>query len=252
MRTLSVLVVLFALAACDSSDDGQRSPRSDTSGGDSAVTPDGFVAPDATDDAAAPDVGSTDGTDTPADVSVLPDTAPADVAPGTLSCKEFYQQCVSQCPKGADGQATPECFDACKPQLSVEGLAVTDALVACVDQAGCSGIADAGQALSCFANACSSQYFACFHGDQACKDVLTCMGGCAQGDGYDACVVACSQDGTEDAQQQLIAILQCIGQACCPDDAAACNTDAGKQCGKDAVGFGGACFTQASQCALGL
>ena len=259
MRTCS-LFLMVVMVGCGESGDGQGRPGGDTAGGVDALTDVGFTDgtvpdPDGTlPDGEAPDGATPDATppDTASPDTASPDAANPDLPPGTLDCKQFYQQCVSQCAKGADGQPDDACFAACHAQLSTEGRAVTDALIECVEQAGCDALTDAGQALTCFAGACSDQYFACFHGEQACKDVLTCMGGCPQGDTYNACVVTCSQDGTIEAQKQLIAILQCIGEACCPGDAAACGTEAGKQCSKDAVGLGGACFSQVSGCLMGL
>jgi len=260
MRTWALLVTCSWLMACGGDDGGTRRPGRDTGvddvagsvdvGFDDAVPGndpglDGAIPPDAGPDVAPPDLADPDA------IAPTPDVS-TDLPPRSLDCKQFYQQCVNLCPKGADNQPEDACFAACHAQLSTEGRAVADALIECVEMAGCEGLTDAGQALTCFADACSEQYFACFHGNDACKDVLTCMGGCAQGDGYNACVVTCSQDGTEEAQKQLIGILQCIGQTCCPADAAACGTPEGKQCSKDAVGVGGACFGQVSECLMGF
>ncbi len=164
-----------------------------------------------------------------ADVSFTLDT----VGLSNLSCKDFYRECVSQCPKGADGQPVPTCFQACHQLLSPEGATTTDAFVKCVVDSGCDLKADDQAKLACYGQTCGDTYFACFHGTSGCKDVLTCAQACPQGTTYGACVVACSQDGTVDAQKQLIAILKCISDNCCKANAADCQTPAGQQCAKD-------------------
>jgi hypothetical protein len=252
---LFVLAMFVAClpVACGGSDDTQGGNHRDTaSTPDSQMSDIGFDDTDSPDkdavvpgDAPAPDGAEAD-TDHPADTAVQPD-----LPPGTLTCKQFYQQCVAACPKGGDGQPTAACFDQCRTQLSAEGETVTAALLVCVEDSGCSEISDSSQALSCFSTNCSAEYFGCFSGPDECKDILTCMGACPQGDAYNACVVTCSQDGTEPAQKHLISILQCIGQACCPADAAACGTTEGQACSTAAVQMGGDCFGPVTQCLMG-
>jgi len=254
MRLFVIVMLAAGLAVACGSSDGNEG----RSGHDTAVAPDSQgsdVAVDDTDspekdsvvpgDVPAPDAAEAD-TDHPSDTAVQPD-----LPPGTLSCKQFYQECVAACPKGADNQPTAACFDQCRTQLSAEGEAVTAALIVCVEDSGCKDIADASQSFSCLAEMCSTPYFACFQGTDECSAILTCMGGCPEGDAKGACVVACSQDGTVPAQQHLISILTCIGQACCPADAAACNTTEGQACSKAAVQMGGDCFGLVTQCLMG-
>lgn len=168
-----------------------------------------------------------------------------------LSCKEFYRQCVAQCPLGTNDLPEPACFDACRPTLSAEGASTLDAFVACLQTSGCELMTDATARLTCYGEACGTTYTACFHGDLGCGDVLTCAQACPQGDSYSSCVVACSQDGTVDSQALIVKILQCIAAACCPDNSAACNTPEGKTCTNQVFQLGGACFGLGVQCVSG-
>ncbi len=253
MRLFALVLLLAGLVvACGGADDNQGGTDRDTASTDDSQLSDvGFDDTALGNDALPNDAVGTDAAvDTPAP-DVTPVDVVADLPPGTLSCKQFYQQCVAACPKGADGQPTAACFDQCRTQLSAEGETVTAALLVCVEDSGCSDITDSSQALSCFSANCSAEYFGCFSGPDECKDILTCLGGCPQGDTYNACVVTCSQEGTEPAQKHLISILQCIGEACCPADAAACGTTEGQACSKAAVQMGGDCFGPVTQCLMG-
>ncbi|MBM4396926.1 MAG: hypothetical protein FJ087_14710 [Deltaproteobacteria bacterium] len=168
-----------------------------------------------------------------------------------LDCKQFYRRCVSQCPVGADKLPDPGCFDACRVTLSANGGKTLDALLACVATSGCDAEPDDSAKLACYAGECADPYFACFHGEDSCKDVLACAQGCPQGEENGACLVACSQEGTVEAQKQIATILKCIGDECCPGDAAKCGTPQGQQCSKDVLGIGGACFALGMACVAG-
>jgi len=261
---LMPLALLAGLAvACASSED-QGGPGTDTAGvdagGDAPLTDVGFatdpgalpdapaeVAPEAGDedapaDTATPDPGAPD-----LPVEATPDTS----SPGTQTCKQFYQECANLCPTAANGLPEPACFEACRPGLSAEGSQTLDAFLSCLANAGCDNQPDDTAKLLCYAGTCDDEYFACFHGDDTCGQVLTCMGGCPQDATNGACVVTCTQDGTVEAQKKLVGILTCIADTCCPDDAAACNTEAGKACSQGAVKMGGACFGQVTGCLVG-
>jgi hypothetical protein len=259
MRVVRVVAafVVASLLACASDETGP-SITTDVD----AVAPDGEAVADVPADPWTFDVPVSDA-DAGADAVVdpgtvdLPDAAEAtaetlpDAAPGNLSCKEFYRQCVAKCPVGADGMPLPTCFEACHQTLSPEGAQVTDAFVACVTNSGCNLKPDDQAKLSCYAEECGDTYYACFHGDDDCAAVLKCAQACPQGEGNGKCVVACSQDGTVAAQQHLVKILKCIADNCCPTDAAACGTPTGQQCAKDVFQPTGACFQLGVQCMTG-
>lgn len=169
---------------------------------------------------------------------------------GSLSCKDFYRQCVNACPTTADGLPEESCFEACKPYLTTTGQADLDALLLCLDGAGCNAL-QGQEALLCFANSCFDEYTGCFQGEDKCGDVLGCMGDCPEDDENGACAITCTQEGTPEAQQALFDILGCLTDTCCPGDYAACQTPTGEDCTKEAVGFGGDCFTLATACVMG-
>jgi hypothetical protein len=211
------------------------------------VAPQGdVVAPP--EDVGPADAGSSDAADLQEDAA---DVAWPDTAPGDLSCKAFYAECVAQCPKGTDGQVDPDCFEACRATLSASGEADLDAMLGCTDAAGCADAADGAAALTCFADACLNEYLACFHGEASCTEVLQCMGACPEGEENGLCVLVCSQEGTPEAQQHLFSMLACAGEACCPGDAATCQTPDGQACSKAAFEMGGECFGLATQCLMG-
>jgi hypothetical protein len=257
MRVVRILAafVVASLLAC-ASDEAGPSVTTDVD----AVVPDADAEADVpadpwTFDAPGPDAT----TEVPADPGAgdVPEAgeaggdALAQDAPGNLSCKEFYRQCVAKCPIGADGMPLPTCFEACHQNLSPEGAQVTDAFVACITNSGCNLKPDDQAKLACYAETCGDTYYACFHGDDDCAAVLKCAQACPQGEGNGTCVVACSQDGTVAAQQHLVKILKCIADDCCPTDAAACGTPTGQQCAKDVFQPTGACFQLGVQCMTG-
>jgi hypothetical protein len=227
-------------------------------GGGGDVAPDGLdAAPDAAvevSDAAGDPAGDAAGEAAIEAVEVSPDMAastPDTAGLSGLTCKQFYRQCVSQCPVGADKLPDPGCFDACRVTLSADGGRVLDALLSCIATSGCDAKPDDAAKLACYAGECADPYFACFHGEDSCKDVLACAQGCPQGEGNGACLVACSQEGTVEAQKQIASILKCIGDECCPGDAAKCGTPQGQQCSKDVFQIGGACFALGMGCMAG-
>lgn len=274
---LLTLVISVSLFGCGSSE-GSGGPAGGAGSGKDAQASDlgaegdvgapGEVAGDvAAPDLAAPDLAAPDGdvAAPPADVGATDVGAPdavdpqgdaaaeawPDTAPGDLSCKAFYAECVAQCPAGADGQVDAGCFEACRATLSAQGEADLDAMLACTESAGCAALEDGAAALTCFAEACLGEYLTCFHGEASCTEVLQCMGACPEGEGNGLCVLVCSQEGTPEAQQHLFAMLACAGEACCPGDAAACQTSEGQACTKAAFEFGGDCFGMATQCLMG-
>jgi len=198
-------------------------------------------------------VASSDGVDLESPIETYIDAGhpPETVVMSDLTCKDFYLLCVSQCPLDTDGLPEEACFDACRETLSIEGEAALDTFLMCLDTSECDAEPDDSAKWNCYVNHCDDAYFGCFHGDEDCASVLKCIQACPQGDGQGACVVTCTQDGEPDAQKQLFKILKCIGENCCPDDAAQCRTPAGQQCGEDVFQVGGACFVLGTACIMG-
>lgn len=241
------LAVAVVVSGCGSGGDGGGSdPGSEA--GDTGYDPGSLPKPDVADIPGFPDMAPLE----TAMENVSDSLDPADTAAlSDLSCKEFYLQCVSQCPLDGEGLAEEACFEACRDTLSTEGEAELDTFLGCLETSGCDIEPDDAAKWNCYVEQCDDAYFGCFHGDEDCAAVLQCIQACPQGDGYGTCVVVCTQDGEADAQKQLVKILQCIGENCCPGDAAQCQTPEGQQCSKDVFQMGGACFLLGSACLMG-
>jgi hypothetical protein len=186
----------------------------------------------------------------PAPEAMGEDVTGPEIAAGTLSCKEFWGQCVTACPKDGNGLPESACYEGCKATLTTQGASDLDTYMGCMEQNGCLQAADAVGLLQCLLDHCQEAYFACFHGEQSCSQVLQCMGGCPQGDNG-KCALECTQEGTPEAQAKLMDIAECTQQACCPTDPAQCATTEGQNCAKAALQFGGDCFGQVTACAMG-
>ena len=219
-----VLVSLFAVA-CESDTGGTTGHGgngdedtiaendanlfADTNGGNDTSSHDDTTTPDtATPDTTAPDTTTPDGTQTDTVIDV-PNT---DTQTG-LACKDLYIDCAPSCPTDANGQPTQECLQACKDQLSPEGLTAFDNWNQCLSANGCSALTDEAAMQDCIDQNCSNEYLACFHGDLSCNDMMGCLNGCPDNDNN--CTSGCFANASVDAQSQYQAIGQCAqGNGC--------------------------------------
>jgi MYXO-CTERM domain-containing protein len=68
----------------------------------------------------------------------------------------------------------------------------------------------------CAADNCGPEIDACFPplgtGNDSCEEVYTCLGDCAQGD--NDCTLACFEEGSATAQDQINAMLTCFEEEC--------------------------------------
>ncbi len=155
-----------------------------------------------------------------------------------IDCLQLYEDCLPTC----NGDQT--CAEACYGTLSPTGKSETDAFMICLQDAGCYDDADFNQ---CMVSACFSEYLGCFHGDQSCPQVASCLDGC--GSSASACWGDCLAEGTASVQVDYYEQAdQCLVDQCCPTDVATCSTTDGTACIEEMMGPFGSCSWPALPC----
>jgi MYXO-CTERM domain-containing protein len=126
------------------------------------------------------------------------------------SCSETYD-CIFACPEG-DSTCEQVCLDNATPT----GGAQLQAMFGCFQQFCANATGDAFQ--TCARNNCANQINACFPpeptptGDADCSAVNDCMFECGEGD--DACVEGCFEQGTAQAQTEIYNMITCFQERC--------------------------------------
>ena len=140
------------------------------------------------------------------DAACSPDGSCDNSACQVMSCGDTYQ-CLIDCGEDAG------CQSVCYAEATEEGRTALDQLFYCFNEE-CEG--QQGQAFSeCVEQSCSAETETCFPrvtGTASCEDVSTCLSGCSSND--ETCQVSCFESGTEEAQDQFLAINECLGEEC--------------------------------------
>ena len=183
----------------------------DVAAPDPAV-PDEVPGPDA-----PPEIAPDDGTDCGTDADEGPDPTPVDTQPpvdthevhwGTATCVGIVD-CVatSHCNQDA------ACVATCREAGTQAAATAYDSQVDC-RQANCPGITSVQQSMWCMHQDCREVDEPCARtGSTDCSVVATCVGNCSEGE-MTACVVACFEAGTYDAQEAFLALNACQNQHC--------------------------------------
>ncbi len=162
------------------------------------------------------------GTDDDPDGSIADDAAPVvDMAPpverGDADCRAL-DACLRAC-----GDA--DCSRRCREMAPPEGAALYDAIFICARESGCT---EPGGALNevCMETNCSDERLACF-GPPApldCQGLNACLGQCAEGD--QECIDSCNGAASEEGRRTFEGLVQCIDEAACAPEDAACRQGA--------------------------
>ena len=125
--------------------------------------------------------------------------AGGEMAGGEATCIQYFQ-CNAMC--GED----VECDARCQGATSNESMAIANAVITCISDAGC-GPADA----ECANRECSDQIMACQAdgaGDLTCLELQNCFAMCPPED--EACSDQCFNSASLDARTQFITLIQCL------------------------------------------
>ena len=135
---------------------------------------------------------------------------------GTGDCAEL-NRCLGDCPDGDDG-----CTDGCYRASGDDGFNQFTALAICVGDSQC----PAGDG-DCQRDACADEFNTCFGppppppmGNMSCEELNECITNCAEGD--QLCINNCIGRSTQVAYDALVAAVDCLNQAECDPDDAAC------------------------------
>lgn len=139
---------------------------------------------------------------------------------GNADCRAL-DTCLRGC-----GDAT--CSRTCRDMAPPEASALYDEIFNCARENGCT---EPGGALNeaCMEANCGGARLACF-GPPAppdpldCDGLNACLGACADGDM--ACTDSCNSAATDEGQRQFDALVQCINNAACAPEDAACRNGA--------------------------
>jgi len=124
------------------------------------------------------------------------------------------------------------CFNQCLASGSTIGKSEATSVIACYDNCNWDAV--------CAYSTCSPQRAACFFaatGTKTCKQIDECIGTCASGD--DACVDACYESGSAQAQSRYLWLNACLGLYCDAGDTA---------CYNQVLGSGQPCATAYTDC----
>lgn len=146
-----------------------------------------------------------------------------------MDCAD-YGACVNACESG-----DAACNAACDARTTFAAFDAYGAVVDCVVN-NCSEAPDFN---ACMLSACGDQYFACFSGPENCGWLWGCVSHCGP---FPDCIGDCLVEGTRAAQDEVLAVVNCIGDACGELDPAG-------DCWAAAITDGGACAGIHATCA---
>ena len=142
-----------------------------------------------------------------------------------LACRDLYSDCFPACPTGPDGYVEEACAQDCVNAMTPTGQSEFNTFQNCLSQNGCFEAEDIN---ACLSQYCFGEYIGCFHGNDSCYQVQSCMNGCGSDE---ECVYACLAEGSVDAQGALYGGRdECVIEACCGGIIDDCQTDDAQAC----------------------
>ena len=153
-----------------------------------------------------------------------------DVCAVLMTCPE-YSDCIDAC----GGDTT--CESECDSRTSFPVWDSYTAIINCIID-NCAGV-PSSQFNACMFQECGEQYYGCFSGPENCGWLWGCVTHCSpQPDCFGECLIS----GTPEAQESVIAVVNCIGATCGND------VEANAPCWNEAVADGGACAADGQTC----
>jgi hypothetical protein len=146
-----------------------------------------------------------------------------------MDCAD-YAACLNDCE-----QDDALCTDRCDSNTSFEAFDTYGTFVNCL----ISNCSQAGDFNACVFQFCSTEYYACYSGPENCGWLWGCSTHCEP---FPACVGDCLVEGTEAAQEEVVAAINCVGEECQ-------ELVRGTDCWNAAVAEGGACYDLVEPCA---